>query len=144
MTWPKIILVRGLQVPVDSWEEFDELLCRYGGEALVVTGQAVTADGSGSGSSRGASTSSSLSAPDRALLQRFIEGGQRGVLTQHLGPALGAQGKGIRPALDRWARRIGLITEERAEAFGPVKRADGRAYRLNDVNMATARHMLGM
>jgi hypothetical protein len=82
-----------------------------------------------------------LNPSDRALLQLFVEGGARGVLTSQIGPVLGAQRKGIRPALERWSRRIGLVST--GSAFAPVRRGEGRAYQLSDVHLAGARHMLG-
>src|SRR2546422_7665224 len=92
MEWPKLILVRGIQVPISSWEELDELVEKYGGEALVVT----TPQGD---ASRPKGRKSKLDPDDRSLLEAFVEGGPRGVPTGSIGPALGAHGKGIRPAL---------------------------------------------
>lgn len=141
MGWPKTIVIRGVGVPVDSWEELDELVGRYGGEALIVAqgepGELkVRPKSHGQGGAQ-------LSPSERALLQQFVEAGSRGLLTTQIGPAVGKKGKGIRPALDRWSRRIGLVTEDGASAFEPVKRMDGRGFRMADVYIQGARTILG-
>ena len=142
MGWPKTILVRGIQVPVESWDEFDELVQRYGGEALVVA--PAYDGGSESRRDRSVGAGATLGHAHRALLQQFVAGAGRGVLTTAIGPVLGARGKSIRPALERWSREIGLVTNAGGSAFAPVRRNDGRAYRLTDVHLAGARQMLGM
>jgi hypothetical protein len=144
MSWPKTIVVRGLQITVDNWDELDEAIQRYGGEPLVLTTGPPRDDGSKEPrdlSQRKAQ--SSLGPQDRALMQQLIEGGARGVLTAHIGPVLGARGKGLRPALERWSRQIGLVTADGGSAFAPVRRNDGRAYRLTEVHLRGAREMLG-
>lgn len=145
MAWPKTILVRGLQFPVESWEEFDELVQRYGGDALVVT-PASEAGGEPRRDRRQQSNGGGaiLEAAHRALLQQFVAGGRRGVLTTDIGPALGARGKAIRPALERWSRHISLVSATGGSAFARVHRNDGRAYRLTDVHLLAAQQMLGM
>lgn len=139
MNWPKTIVIRGLPIQIESWEEFDELIERYGGEALVVAQQGQAEEGRPSRRGGGIQ----LNPSDRALLQQFVEAGSRGLLTTQIGPALDAKGKGIRPALSRWSRKIGLVTDE-GVAFARVKRNDGRGYRLTDVHMTAARAMLGL
>lgn len=139
MAWPKTVIVRGIPMPVDSWEEMGELIERFGGEALVVAPQQGL---SVSEERRQRNHSSVLSPGDRALLQQFVEGAERGVLITHISPVLGKRGKGTRPALERWSRKIGLVTEDAASAFQNVKRADGRGYRLNDVYLRGARDLL--
>lgn len=140
MGWPKTIMIRGVGVPIESWEELDELVERYGGEALIVTQQQTGSEGQPQRRNR---TGLQLSPSDRALLERFVEAGSRGLLTSQISPAMGKKGKGIRPALDRWSRRIGLVTEEGASAFEPVKRADGRGFNMAEVYIQGARAMLG-
>jgi hypothetical protein len=145
MSWPKTVVVRGLQITVDSWEELDEALQRYGGEPMILTAAPATGgeparDGGAKRTQRG---QSALGPQDRALLSQFIEGAHRGVLTSQIGPVLGAQGKGIRPALERWSRQIGLVSVgTTGSAFVPVRRNDGRAYRLTDVHLRGAREMM--
>lgn len=140
MAWPKIIVVRGVQISVDSWEELDEAVQRYGGEPLILTSAAAAGDPPKERRERD-SQRSSLSPSNRVLLQKLVEGGPRGVLTTEIGPVLGAKGKGIRPALESWGREIGLATT--GTAFAPVRRNDGRAYRLTEVHLRAAANMLG-
>lgn len=145
MSWPKAIVVRGLQISVDDWEELDEAIQRYGGEPLILTTVAARNDSPKEGreSSSPRPTHSSLGPQDRALLQQLVEGRGRGVLTAHIGPVLNARGKGLRPALERWSRQIGLVSVDGGSAFTPVRRNDGRAYRLTEVHLRAAREMLG-
>jgi len=143
MSWPKTVVVRGLQITVDSWEELDEALQRYGGEPMILTAAPATGEPSKDGGAKRTQRGHSALGPqDRALLSQFIEGGHRGVLTSQIGPVLGAQGKGIRPALERWSRQIGLVSAGTGSAFVPVRRNDGRAYRLTDVHLRGAREMM--
>lgn len=145
MSWPKTIVVRGLQITVDNWEEVDEAVQRYGGEPLILTPAVSKAEPAKDGrEAPQRHTHSSLGPQDRALLQQLVEGGTRGVLTAHIGPVLGAQGKGIRQALERWSRQIGLVSAGIGSAFVPVRRNDGRAYRLTEVHLRGAREMLGL
>jgi hypothetical protein len=132
-----MIEIRGVKVPVDSWEEIRDAIEAFGGEITVTSGE-----GSQDNARRSVQPSG-LSPTDRTLLEQFIEAGQRGVLTQHLGHALGKRGKGIRPALERWSRRIGLVTEEQATAFEPMKRFDGRGFRMVDHYIRAANQLLG-
>lgn len=76
-------------------------------------------------------------------MEQFIEAGPRGVLTSSIGHALGKRGKGIRPALELWSRRVGLVTEQDATAFETVKRFDGRGYRMVDHYLRAASQLLG-
>jgi hypothetical protein len=145
MSWPKIIVVRGLQIPVDDWEEVDQAIQRYGGEPVIVTTGPVRSDDLREGREVAPArhTHTALGPQDRALLQQLIEGAGRGVLTAHIGPVLDARGKGLRPALERWSRQIGLVPAGGGSAFAPVRRNDGRAYRLTEVHLRAAREMLG-
>lgn len=92
MRWPKAVVVHGLGIPVESWDELDELVRRYGSAALAV-GQGRAGPAPRPAGRLGAG----LSPPDRALLQQFVEAGARGLLTTQISPAVGKRGKG-------WAR----------------------------------------
>ncbi len=137
MRWPKAVVVHGIGVPIESWDELDELVMRYGDPALAV-GQGRTGEATRLTGRHGAD----LSPADRALLHQFIEAGARGLLTTQISPAVGKRGKGIRPALDWWSRKIGLVTADGASAFVALKRADGRGFRLTDVHLLGARSIL--
>lgn len=144
MSWPKTLRIGRTQIDVDSWAEVKEAIEVFGADVAfhasevspddVITRPAV--------SSR-SSNHSSFSATDRTLLEQFLEAGPRGVLTSSLGQALGKRGKGIRPALEVWSRRVGLVTEQDATAFEQVKRFDGRGYRMVDHYLRAASQLLG-
>ena len=124
MGWPKIIEIGGIKVPVDSWAELKEAIQELG-PGLIVS------DSIPNGAPRREeSAGQSMGHGDRQLLIQFIDSGERGLLTQQIGQALGKQGKGVRPALERWSRKIGLVTEENATAFEQHKRFDGRGFRM--------------
>ena len=139
--WPKTIFIRGVGIPVESWDELDEVIQRYGSEGPIIIqgpqGRETTNE------KMGRPGITSLGPTDRSLLQQFVEGGSSGVITTQIGPALGKRGKAIRPALDAWSRRIGLVTQEGASAFEPIKTSRGRGFRLVGVYLQAARSMLG-
>jgi hypothetical protein len=140
MAWPKIVTIRGgVQVPIDDIEELDAFVERYGGEALIVTATS-NADSKSKGRGKGAD----LSASNRALLEQFVAAGSKGLPTSQIGPAVGKQGKGIKPALERYARSIGLVDNDDAQAFLAVKGAEGRGFKLGEVHIQAARSMLGL
>jgi hypothetical protein len=142
VAFPKTIEIAGIRVQVDSWQEIREAVEELGGNVAVPSGEGADGDApprrDPSNHAR-----SGLAPTDRALVEQFVEAGARGVLTQTLGNAIGARGKGVRPALDRWSRRVQLVTEENASAFEPVKRFDGRGFRMTEHYLRVAAQMLG-
>jgi len=140
--WPKIIYVRGVGIPVEAWEEVDELIQRYGAEVFLVKPEDERI-GPGNQKPHDSTWRSALSPTDRTLLHSFVDAGPRGVTTRQIGPALGRSGKSIRPALEAWSRRIGLVAGEGASAFEPIQRADGRGFRMTDLHLQAARTLLG-
>lgn len=138
MAWPKIIEIGGIRIPVDSWAEVKEAIGELGSDLVVSEMPSFSQprreeNGSAQAMSHG----------ERQLLIQFIEAGERGMLTQQIGQALGKQGKGVRPALERWSRKIGLVTEEQATAFEQIKRFDGRGFRMTDHYRRTGSSMIG-
>jgi hypothetical protein len=142
MGWPKVLVFPdGMKVEVDSWEEIREARAALGGEVQVLS---VDGDGDPALPRRPPPAApSALSAHDRSLLEQFITAAERGILTQQLGQAIGAKGKGVRPALDRWGRKIGLVTAENVKAFEAVKRFDGRGLKMVEHYRITAGKLLG-
>lgn len=139
--WPKTIYIQGIGIPVADWDEMDEIVRRYGdGEAHA------RPDGIEKDSSERIETprrNGGLPPADHALLERFVDGKDRGVPTSELGPALGKQGKSIRGELERWSRRIGLVTGEGDySAFEAIHNADGRGFRLVALYWNAAKRML--
>lgn len=135
--WPKIVTVKGIAVEVESLDELDSFIARYGND--VAGGSADSAEGK-----RGRRIgSSSLQTDDRAILKQFVERGNKGILNKDLGHFLGASGKAIGPALRKWALRIELAREEKAHVFERFSRPDGRGYKLTASFLSVAQEMLG-
>jgi len=137
--WPQTILVRGIPILVNSWEDFDELVRRYGSDSASIVlpegeaGNARPPFKSGGGGAR-------LAVHDKTLLRRFVEDGS--VSTNQIGQALGKKGKAIKNGLNDWSRKIGLTSDATTVAFEPCFRADGRGYRLTNHFSQVARGML--
>jgi hypothetical protein len=145
MGWPKNVEIMSgmgvIKVPVDSWAELKEAMAEFGIAVLGVTSEDATLRPDPN--SIGSTGAASLGHGDRTLLTQFVEAADRGLLTNQLSQALGKKGKGVRPALEKWSRRIALVTQENTTAFEPVKRFDGRGFRMLDHYRRTAASMLG-
>ena len=135
--WPKTIYVKGIGLPVESWEDFDEIVQRYGSEHVTTSEESHPSKHKPSGRS-----SSRLGHSDQVLLQQFIERGNQGVLNSNIGPLLGVARKGISPSLRVWARKIGLAHADQI-AFERFNSAVGRGYKLLDGFAPMARSLLG-
>jgi len=133
--WPKEIVVRGIAIQINSWDELDEAIKRYG--TLELTG------GARSTASPIVGGRVHLTHSDRTILERFLADTNRGLRNSELSGPMGAEGKGIKPKLDEWSRRIGLTNAE-GDAFESVNAGrGGRGYRLTDMAAAVARSLLG-
>jgi hypothetical protein len=143
MAFPKVIDYFGIKVPVDSWAEIREAIQELGQGGVVSAMEGDQSTPSVSRVENHHSQTSGLNHHDRTLLVQFIEAGDRGLLTQQLGHALGKRGKGVRPALERWSKKISLVTEDHASAFEAIKRFDGRGFRMLDHYRRTAASMIG-
>lgn len=133
--WPKTISIKGIAIQVESWEELDEIIQRYGGDI------AISADNSNVKAPKPPS-GGSLAMNDRVLLQQFVDTESKGILNKDLGKFLGSKGKSIGPALRKWGLRIGLAHDEKAEAFERFNRPDGRGYRLSAPFTKVAQNLL--
>jgi hypothetical protein len=144
MAWPKIVEIMNgtgiIKVPVDSWAELKEAMSEFG---TLLLGISSADDAVSRPEQNSTSGAVSLNHGERTLLVQFVEAAERGLLTGQLSQALGKKGKGVRPALEKWSRRIGLVTEENTTAFEPVKRFDGRGFRMLDHYRRTAASILG-
>lgn len=145
MGWPKmLVFADGMKVAVDSWEEIREAREALGGEFSVQPNP----EGAEGGTPppvvrRQGHTAAGLTHHDVSLLEQFVEAGAKGILTQALGTAIGAQGKGVRPALERWSRKIGLVTEENAKPFESTKTFNGRGIKMVEHYRRVAMQMIG-
>lgn len=137
MDWPKTITVRGVQIVVNSWEEVREAIAELGNEVLSIEA------GRSKETAPKAPQSGGLNHNDRTLMIQFVEAGDRGLLTSQIAQAVGKKGKGVRPALERWSRRIELVTEDGASAFEAIKRFDGRGFKMVEHFRRAAQSMLG-
>src|SRR6185312_5648149 len=140
MAWPKLIDFGGVMIPVDSWAELKEAIQELG-PSVVVMSEGAANRVSASQKQEGGSQ---LSHGDRTMLLQFVEAGSRGILTGQLAQAVGKKGKGVRPALEKWSRKIGLVTEENTSAFEAVKRFDGRGFKMIEHFRRIASSMLGL
>lgn len=137
--FPKLIPVRGVHIPVDSWEELDELITRYGSDVVIPASD--TPDSRPQGRSHRQS-SGGLATQDRAILKEFVENDSKGIVNRELGPFFGVSGKAINPALRKWAMRVRLADSENSTVFEPFNRPDGRGYRLSSTFMKVAKAIL--
>lgn len=138
--WPKEITIKGVKLPVESIEEFVDIVKRLDNEGIDVISGGEKVEGK----HKGTTGSCSLDATDKALLSLFYEGARRGLPNNHIAEVLGKRGKGMRPALEAWSRKIGLTSSGTVAAFEPMMRADGRGYRIKDSHMRVAKNILGM
>jgi hypothetical protein len=122
-----------------TWDELDELIRRYGQSVDTTTA------GSEPRSSlkTGLKTSSSNGVADGVILQQMVECGPSGVPTNELGQLLGSMGRGIRPALGRWASRIHLVEQGgNIDPFEECRVGTRRAVRLKGAFEAVAKGLL--
>jgi hypothetical protein len=128
--------IRGIEITDITLEELDDLIQRYGEDASTGPGLPSPKPGNGSGANGG-------SPQDRIILERFVAGGSNGVHTTELGHLLGKQGKGVKPALDRWAKRIKLVVEDNSGDPFEKARPDGdRGWRLRSALLPVAAALL--
>lgn len=140
MKFPTIIRVRGIPIEVESWDDLDEVVKRYGNDAAPIELQS----GEGKKGTIGrASTTASLQTNDQVLLRQFIEKDGSGLFNEVIGTAIGARGKSIWPALRKWAVKIKLAESERAEVFERFNRTEGRGYKLKPHFLKVAHSLLG-
>ena len=137
--WPRTIYIHGVGIPVESWEEIDELIKRYGNISL----QGTQEEGKRILPVIQQRPTTTLNHADKALLKSFADSKKRGLLNREIGQALGKSGKSIRPALHNWSRRIGLTDPAGPLPFEATSRPEGRGFRLNEHSIKVAHSLLG-
>ncbi len=140
MKFPAIIRVKGIPIEVESWDDLDEVIKRYGNESVpveVMPGEPKKNQGGRN------HPSSHLRTNDEVLLRQFVTKDGRGILNDVIGDALGARGKSIWPALRKWAVQIHLADNESAEVFERFNRTEGRGYKLRPHFLRVAQSLLG-
>ena len=137
--WPRTIYIRGVGIPVDSWEEIDDLLKRYGD----ISGQDLLGLGTRDVVPMAKKTPTALNHADKALLKSFADSKKRGLLNKEIGQALGREGKSIRPALHDWSQKVGLTDRAGPLPFEATSSPYGRGFRLNEHSLKVAHSLLG-
>lgn len=131
------VKIGNLEVTVDSLDELDELVNRYGNLA------ATSADEAGKTLKRtGDSHPVGAGAADTVLLKKLVEAGDAGVTTIDVGTILGRRGKAARPALKEWAKRVGLTTDDNLEPFEDARVGTQRGLRIIKSLQPVAEHIL--
>jgi hypothetical protein len=134
MDWPKTIVVRGVAIPVSSWDEIREAITELG-QSESVSIQPTTGRSTATPISR-------LAPPDRHILTQFLASPDRGLRNSDIASAIGAQSGEIGAKLNDWARRIGLTTGDGSAFEGVNLGRGGRGYRLTNLGQGVARTLL--
>lgn len=121
------VKIGNLEITVESLDELDDLVKRYGGSAIDTSTQK---DGKQVHSTAGHKTHSGTGAADGVVLSKLIEAGAGGVPTNVLGELLGKRGKGARGALRKWSKRVGLSSDENLDTFEDCRSGTQRGIRL--------------
>jgi hypothetical protein len=130
------VKIGNLEDTVDSIEELDTLVARYGSiTPNTETHQPKPPVGGGGVNGAGAA--------DSVLLKKIVEAGAVGLTTIEVGTILGRKGKAARPALKLWAKRIGLSEDENMEVFEDARVGTQRGVRLKSGLLDVARHLHG-
>lgn len=140
MKFPTTIRVRGIPIEVESWDDLDEVVKRYGNDSSPIEIQ--PSELKKTAISR-PHTHGHLQTNDQVLLKQFVEKDGSGVLNDVIGDALGARGKSIWPALRKWAVTIHMADSESAEVFERFNRTEGRGYKLRPHFLKVAHSLLG-
>ena len=125
------VRIGSLEITDVTPEEFDELVHKYG---QVSEGGFTT---------RKPSSQNGNVPADRVLLDRLVQVGSAGITTTQLGHLLGRQGKGVKPALDKWANRIKLVGEgDTTDPFERTRVGTQRGWRIKSAMIAVAKALL--
>ena len=123
--------IRGVELICETLDDFDAVVERYGSEAAPHAGEHhVKGKGHHGGSS------------DTALLRALVQEDQSGVSSQKIGGMLGTRGKGVPPALRRWAVKVGLSQSESSSPFEAARPDGGRGWKLSAGAMEIAKVLL--
>jgi len=129
------VKIGNLEISVDTLEELDALVARYGNVASP------NADATPATLKKPGDTHPGKAA-DTVLLKKLVEAGDAGVTTIDVGNILGRRGKAARPALKEWALRIGLTAEENIEPFEDARVGTQRGLRIIKSLQPVAEHIL--
>jgi len=133
------VKIGNLEITVETLDELDELVKRYGGTTAEPTGDPIQAYAKSL--SNGHQPGVGSEAADTVLLRKFVEAGGVGVTTIDIGTILGRRGKAARPALREWAKRIGLTTDDNLEPFEEARVGTQRGLRIKSSLQPVAEHI---
>jgi hypothetical protein len=106
------VKIGNIEITVETPDELDELVKRYGGTTAIEPDDAKHQKHHKGGQS--ANTPA-----DMVVLKKFVDGASQGVTTTELGEILGRRGKATRHAVRDWAKRIGLTSDD--NSFDPFE-----------------------
>jgi hypothetical protein len=134
------VKIGNLEITVETLDELDELVKRYGNASVETNPPAGSSEKTGA--SHGAGKSHAGSAPaDRVVLKKLIDAGPIGVPTNVLGEILGKRGKGARGALRKWSKRIGLSSDDNLDTFEDCRSGTQRGIRLKSSFLDVAKSL---
>ena len=129
------VRIKGVEIYVETMDELDELIDRYGSEISTNEGE--------SGVTRARQNSSKgLDTRDRVVLKTFVDAGSTGVPTVELGKMLGKRGRGTRGAARKWAERVGLSSDHTLDPFEECRVGTQRGLRIEAAHLAIAKGLL--
>jgi hypothetical protein len=132
------VKIGGLEIVIETPEELDDLVKRYGGNAAIESQEAAT---QASHSSAHHGKAVGHGAADSVLLKRFIDSGNNGLALKEVGEILGRRGKATRKAAKAWAKRIGLTNDDNLDVFDDCRIGTHRGARIKQSLLAVAQEL---
>ncbi len=133
IVFPKALVIRGVQVQVESLEEMDDLIARYGGSGV--------ASPQSGGIGRASEFGNEPHSADDSLLRALVASHNRGLLVHEIRDRLRVRGK-VGGPLKAWSIRVGLPSRRGGEPITAKRRSDGRSYCLTEEAFQVARRLL--
>ncbi len=140
------ILIGDLEITDVTKDDMDtvaELVKRFGGNAASVTKPSVPRAARSNSDDAATAMGHPQGAADTVLLKKLVEADAAGMTTDDIGTILGRRGKAAKKALNEWAGRIGLITDDNMDAFEFARVGTRRGWRLKSSLLDVARHLMG-
>jgi len=136
--WPKTIKIRGIDVQVESLDELDEFIKRYGENVNPQISPPRNQVGQPN-----KMVGTTISTTDQTMLEKFYKSGDKGLLNKDLGSFFGVEGKSIQPKLREWALKINLTENRDSQVFEATNQSEGRGFKLSEMFRDVAGRMLG-
>jgi hypothetical protein len=135
------VKIGNLEITVETLDELDELVKRYGNASIENNPQTESAEKAGAHHAGGKSHAGGAAPADRVVLKKLVEAGLVGVPTNVLGEILGKRGKGARGALRKWSKRIGLSSDDNLDTFEDCRSGTQRGIRLKSSFLDVAKSL---